>query len=213
MCTTSSVTAISCNKGSFPTGCFSHKHFFRRLYIKHFKQIFSVLLAGVMALVLLAGCSQSSAYTISGTVTIRQNGETALADAPITIVTDGGKSYIKYEIEGYTVESIADSSSYYERSYPTGTAGGKWSQRSASSASSASTSTEAKSGTMTIDGVEYTTLTYDDVTYYCYKDNSLACLYTNTGAEETVIKISSIRTEVDTSLFQLPSASEIENAA
>lgn len=180
--------------------------------MKHFKQVLSALLAGAATLVLLAGCSQSGACTLNGTITIRQNSETILTDAPITIAADGSKTYMRYEIEGYTVETLSDSSASYERVYATGTASTKWS-KSAASGSSVSASTESKTGAMTIDGTEYTTLTYDDVTFYCYKDSSLACIYSNTGTEETIIKISTISTEVDSNLLKAPSASEIETVA
>lgn len=181
--------------------------------MRSFKRIFSVLLAGAMALAVLAGCSQaSSSYTISGSVTLRQNGETAVAGAPITIVADGGKTYITYEAQGYTFESLSDASSYYSRAYATGTTGTKWHQ-SALDTSSTAASSDAKTGTLTLDGVEYTTVTYDDINFYCYQNDNLAAIYAKTGAEETIIKIGSISAEADASLLKTPDASEIESAA
>lgn len=181
--------------------------------MRSFKKAAAAILSGVIALAALAGCSQSAGTcTVKGTATISVNGTQTVADAPVVIAADGQKSYTSYEVDGSVIETLSDGTSYYQRTYAQGTEGGKWT-KSAAPALQVSESDEAKSGTMTIDGKEYQTLTYDDVCFYCYDGGSLKYIYSNSDGEEITIKITSISTKVDSNLLKVPAASEIEAAA
>lgn len=174
--------------------------------MKIFKRIAAAALVGVMALTALVGCSQSSSSqsTIEGTVTIK-NGDT-VSTGTMLMVSDGTTSYSKYVIDGTVMESIFDASASYERTYAEGETDAKWTK--AAPVTETDTS-NAKNGTMTIDGTELQTVTYDDVTYYCFSGNSLQYVYMNDADGETTIKITSITATADTSLLQIPSADAI----
>lgn len=182
--------------------------------MKKFKRVAAVILSGIMAVAALAGCSQtSSACTIKGTATINIDGEQVVADAPVVIAADGQRSYTSYEVDGSMIETLSDGTNYYERTYAKGTEGAKWT-KSAASDVQVTESDEAKSGTMTIDGNEYQTLTYDDMCFYCYDDSgSIKYIYSSYDGEEITIKITSISTTVDDGLLDVPTADEIEAEA
>jgi len=182
--------------------------------MKLFKRIMAAAAAGVMALAVFTGCSSgnSGSYTINGTLSMRSNGQEVVAGAPITIVSDGSATYLSYEVEGNTVEGLTIGTDYYERVYPTSSSGAKWTKSTVEAAAAASEA-ELKTGTITIDGTEYQTQTYDEVSYYCLEDGLLKYLYLKEGTEETFIRIDSVSNEIDSSLLAAPAASEIEAAA
>lgn len=179
--------------------------------MKLFKKILVTALSAAVALSVFTGCSQTSKYTIEGTMTMRVNGEQVVVDAPVTMASDGSSSYAKYEINGTTIEGLTVGSDYYERAYTTGTTDAKWT-KTASTISAVASDAEVKYGTMVIDGTEYQTQTYDNVNFYCMDGNDLKYLYSKDGSEEFLIKITSISATADASLFTVPDASQIESA-
>lgn len=181
--------------------------------MKILKRILTLAAAGAMALAVLTGCAGSSSkFTLQGTVTVNEGGQTVIADAPITMASDGKATYTKYEYNGSTYESLISGTDAYEKTYATGTSGTKWTKSTVQASSSSSSST-ATTGTMTIDGTEYQTQTYDNITYYCTENGKLKYLYQNDGQQEITIKIDSLSADVDSSLFTVPADSEVEAAA
>lgn len=175
--------------------------------MKLFKRIAAAALVGAMALTALVGCSQSgsSESTIEGTVTVK-NGDT-VSNGTVLMVTDGNVSYSKYVIDGTVIEAVTSADAVYERTYAEGVSDVKWTK---SAPEAEPDTSNAKSGTMTIDGASLQTVTYDDVTYYCFSGNSLQYVYMNDAEGETTIKITSITASADTSLLQIPAAADVE---
>lgn len=184
--------------------------------MKLFKRILAATAAGVMALAVFTGCSgtgtDASSYTIGGAVSLTSGGQKLIDNAPVTIVSDGTSTYIRYEDSGSVVEGLTVGSDYYERVYPVGTSGAKWS-KSTVQTEAVSSDASVTTGTMTIDGQEYQYQTYDNSTYYCIDNGSLKYLYMKEGDEETTIRIDSLTTEIDASLLAVPADSDIEAAA
>lgn len=182
--------------------------------MKLLKRFVAAAAAGVMALAVFTGCAgrNSSAFTLTGAVSMSKGGQTAVSEAPVTIVSDGTSTYLSYTVDGNTYEGLTSGNDYYERTYATGTSGAKWT-KSALPAAAVSADSSVKTGTITIDGKEYQTQTYDEATYYCTEDNQLKYVYMKTGDEETTIRIDSLSTKIDSSLLAAPAASEIEVAA
>lgn len=183
--------------------------------MKVFKRIITVALAGVLALSALTGCSLfKTKATVEGTVTLKENDAVVFADAPFLMVTNGDISYTKYEANGTVNETISDGTYNFSRAYPSGTGGVQWA-KSAAAEAGATSKADMKKGTMTIDGKEYTTQTYDEVTYYCLDGKSLAYIYTKSGEGEITIKITNMSEDIDEyeSLLVLPADSDVAAAS
>lgn len=178
--------------------------------MKLYKKLAAAALSAAVALAALTGCSQtSSTYTINGTLTATIDGELVATGSPIVMAYNGSKAYTKYEAGGSTVEVLTDGSVCYQRVYQTGTSGAKWTKTAADTSQTAQ-SAETKSGTMTIDGAEYQTVTTDGINFYCYSGSTLEYIYSKTASEEMTIKITSISSEIDETLFKTPDETQIE---
>lgn len=180
--------------------------------MKLFKKVMAAALSAAMALAVFTGCSAGSKYTIEGTMNMSVKGEQVAVDTPVVMASDGSSSYAKYEINGTTIEGLTSGGYYYQRAYATGTSGAKWSKE-VSTIQAVSADAEVKNGTKVIDGKEYRTQTYDDISYYCLDGNELKYIYFNDGNEEYTIKITSISSTVDSSLLKAPAEAEIESAS
>lgn len=182
--------------------------------MKLFKRVALAAVACAMALSALTGCSSgSNSFTINGTISLAVNGEKVITDAPLTAMSDGSSTYTKYEYQGTVIEALQTGSDYYQRAYAAGDTDTKWTKSAAQTATATTASSTAKTGTMTIDGTEYETMTYDDITYYCLLNNELKCIYSSNDGDETTIKIDSMSADVDESLLKAPDASMVESAS